>query len=33
MVGSRPTITNSVVPTAKALIVSAQSARGMGELL
>ena len=29
MVGIRPTITNSVVPMAKALKVSAQSASGM----
>src|SRR5690606_31419402 len=30
MVGSRPTITNSVVPTAKAAIVSAHKASGIG---
>ena len=31
-VGSRPTITNSVVPMAKALSVSASKAMGMGAL-
>ncbi|MNY09234.1 hypothetical protein D3C86_1421400 [compost metagenome] len=33
MVGIRPTITNSVVPMAKALIVSASKAIGMSNIL